>query len=105
MFQLQPKYVTFEYPVSIPVAGHEPTTLRIVYKAMTLKQYREVSEWARDTNASTISFCEKIIDGWKDCDTEYNHESLRTLLDNYPAAGGALINQYSDALLQGLRGN
>lgn len=90
---------TFSTAVSIPVPGHKPETLRVVYRHMgreALKQFLSGVE-----KRTPLDALFEIVAGWEHPDEPFSREALGELLDNNHAAGAALLETYLHELTGG----
>jgi len=98
MLKLNPN-PTFEAEVRITVPGEaEPqtVTLTFAYKAKS-----ELAEYLKGMVGKTdAQALQGVVVGWSGVDTEFSAEALATLLDNYHAAPGEIIEGYIKALAE-----
>lgn len=103
MFKLQPN-PTFKSKVQISIPGADkPAALEIEFKHLARPKIKEFFEGLEGkTDAEALG---EIIVGWVGVDAPYSADSLQTLLDNYPAAGGELFEAFRRDLLESRRKN
>lgn len=101
-FKLNPE-PTFRATVDIPVAGADDTPLEVEFR----------HKKKDDLKAFFVSFADRsdaeclldIVVTWHNCEAPFNAEALETLLQNYPAAGKAILAKYSQEATGARRGN
>lgn len=97
MLKLQPD-PTFAAAVYIPVPGTKPAQLRVTFRHLNktdLKAFLEGIE-----NRTPVDALFEVVAGWEH-ETPFSREALAELLDNYHAAGTALLEKYLHELTGG----
>ena len=99
MFKIKAK-PTFEATIEIPAAGAEPAQqLKLVFKHKTRKETADFYGWLPDTEGMTDgAVLGKIIEGWKDVDTEFSEDALTELCEQYHDAVAIILDCYAREL-------
>src|SRR5690606_16773986 len=78
-------------PVGIP-GVEKPAMLNIEFKHKTRDELKDFCLKLKEReDAESLK---EIVVGWKDVDEEYSHDTLDTLLDNFPSASLSMIETY-----------
>lgn len=96
---------TFRAKVKIASPGETPTEVEFEFRHFTRKAY---SEWLTGEASKTRTYTDAVLDiaaGWFGVDAEFNRESVDELLQNYHAAGLAILNAHAEALTGARLGN
>jgi len=103
VFKLEPN-PTFRCKIHIPVPGTAkgvPIEFEFRHKAKTtLQAYIEEAKTGEE-----VALLEEVIVGWSGVDAEYSRDSLALLLNNFPAAGAAILAGYVRELADARLGN
>lgn len=96
--KLQPN-PTFTAQVAISIPGSDkPAKVSVTFKHLSRPQIKEFfGNLDGKTDSAALG---EIITGWDGIDEKFSPESLADLLDNYPAAGGELFEQFRKELLE-----
>lgn len=125
-FVIAPKSSAFTYPVEIPFITEQGSRIlnrvEFQFKRLTRTKFEEATkahETPKDENGEIVSISAdeqlelnvrqimEFTEGWKGVsDTEgkevpFSEAALRMMLDNYPAANGAIVSAYVTAYLGG----
>ena len=92
IFKLNPE-PTFRVKVAIPDAGGPDLELEVEFRRKTRDDL--VAFFSGLAGRSDADALTDIVAGWHNCETAFSRETLETLLQNYPAAGKALIAKYA----------
>ncbi|BBL75575.1 phage tail assembly chaperone [Methylomagnum ishizawai] len=113
---------SFKYPVNIPHINGEGLPEKIGFK-MVFRRFSRSSYLAlqddldgRDIQGGLlrdVDYVLRVADGWEGiagpdaAELPFTAENIKTLLDHYPAAAGAIVDAFHDAVLRGgvARGN
>ncbi|GGA05586.1 phage tail assembly chaperone [Dyella caseinilytica] len=88
---------TFTAQVKIPVPGGESDPVTFTFKH---RKRTDTIDWLKTTSTKEdYVIVQDMAAGW-DLDDEFTPDNIATLCDNYPGAGGAIL----DAYLAELRG-
>lgn len=96
---------TFKAPVEIPRAGEAPAKITVEFRHKTDEEVDAFWQRANEEKLSNhAALCELIV-GWEGVDTPFSPDALMQVLQNYQAAGQALIRAYFDELSGARKGN
>lgn len=101
MFKLEPN-PTFRATVNIPRGGAISFEFRHKTKSQ-VKDYIERAQTAGDKGELPI--LAEVVVGWAGVDVEYSEANLGVLLENYPAAGAAILGTWARELGDAKLGN
>jgi hypothetical protein len=76
--------------------------LQLVFKHRTRKQ---LEAWCAETERSDIDTVLSCVEGWENVEEPFERGVVEKFLDDYHAAGGAIVDAYIDQLVRGRRGN
>jgi len=101
-FKLNPE-PTFRASVPIPVPGGGSMPLELEFRHKTRAALRE---WYDSFDGRTEAEClHDVVAAWHNCEASYSLETLATLIENYPQAGGAILAAYTRELTGARLGN
>lgn len=105
-FRLVPN-PTFVFEATIPTAGDEPQTLKLIgnHKGKKAMQALQTRMTEAETPPTDLEILKEILKGWQDVDGEFNDENLEQLIDAYPKAASAIYAAYAIALVDGKEKN
>jgi hypothetical protein len=97
---------TFRAKVKITTPGETtPLAVEFEFKHFTRKAY---AEWLTGEASKERTYTDAVLDvavGWFEVDAEFNRESVEEFLQNYHAAGLAIVETHAQALTGARLGN
>lgn len=84
---------TFKAKVAIPVPGQRDALVEFTFKYRNADQLLEWVSNSRDALDADLVF--ECAIGWA-LDDEFTADNVRTLCNNYPGAGNAIVSVYLD---------
>ena len=94
---------TFKTPVQVTVPGQaKPETLNVTFRYMSRQSALAFFTAAAKDKTSDLDCLKNLITDWDGFDGPFpfTEENLKTLLDNYPAAGFDLLTGYRRQLFE-----
>lgn len=95
MLELQPN-PTFEGDVTIRKPGGDTEVITLVFKHKGRTEAKAFLK--RATEADDADSAMEILAGWRGVNAEFNRENVAKILEDYPSAGGDILNGWMRAL-------
>jgi hypothetical protein len=104
MLKLQPN-PTFKAKVSIPTPGGEKVEVELTLRHMTREGLEQFLTGPEAKDRSDEDSIMAIVSAWSGVDAEFSRDSVALLLQQYHAAGRAIVSAWVSELTQARLGN